>query len=42
MHDAVVVRVQLRTQPTRQVEVSRVLRVRIKDALDEAGISYKQ
>ncbi|HEY5032677.1 MAG TPA: mechanosensitive ion channel family protein [Actinomycetes bacterium] len=40
--DAVVVRVQLRTQPTRQVEVSRVLRVRIKDALDEAGISYKQ
>jgi small-conductance mechanosensitive channel len=40
--DAVVVRVQLRTQPTRQVEVSRVLRVRIKEALDEAGISYKQ
>ena len=40
--DAVVVRVQLRTQPTRQNEITRALRVRIKDALDEGGVSYKQ
>jgi moderate conductance mechanosensitive channel len=40
--DAVVLRVQLRTQPMRQNEVVRELRLRIKDALDAGGISYKQ
>jgi len=40
--DAVLLRVQLRTQPLRQNDVARELRVRVKDALDEAGVAYKQ
>ena len=40
--DNVVLRVQLRTQPLRQNEVARELRVRVKDALDEGGVAYKQ
>jgi small-conductance mechanosensitive channel len=40
--DNVVLRVQLRTQPLRQNAVARELRARVKDALDEAGVAYKQ
>lgn len=40
--DAVLLRVQLRTQPLRQNDVARELRVRVKDALDQAGVAYKQ
>jgi moderate conductance mechanosensitive channel len=40
--DAVLLRVQLRTQPLRQNEVARELRMRVKDALDAAGVAYKQ
>jgi moderate conductance mechanosensitive channel len=40
--DAVLLRVQLRTQPLRQNEVARELRMRVKDALDGAGVAYKQ
>jgi len=40
--DAVLLRVQLRTQPLRQNEVARELRVRVKDALDAGGVAYKQ
>jgi small-conductance mechanosensitive channel len=40
--DNVLLRVQLRTQPLRQNEVARELRVRVKDALDEANVAYKQ
>jgi len=40
--DNVLLRVQLRTQPLRQVEVARELRARVKTALDEADVSYKQ
>jgi small-conductance mechanosensitive channel len=40
--DNVLLRVQLRTQPLRQNEVARELRVRVKAALDEANVSYKQ
>jgi moderate conductance mechanosensitive channel len=40
--DNVVLRVQLRTQPLRQNDVARELRVRVKDALEEAGVAYKQ
>jgi moderate conductance mechanosensitive channel len=40
--DAVLVRVQLRTQPLRQNDVARELRVRVKDALDAGGVSYNE
>jgi small conductance mechanosensitive channel len=40
--DAVLLRVQLRTQPLRQNEVARELRARVKDALDAGGVAYKQ
>ncbi len=40
--DAVLLRVQLRTQPLRQNEVARELRVRVKDALDAGDVAYKQ
>jgi moderate conductance mechanosensitive channel len=40
--DAVLLRVQLRTQPLRQNEVARELRVRVKAALDAGGVAYKQ
>jgi len=35
-------RVQLRTQPLRQANVARELRLRVKRALDDAGVAYKQ
>jgi small conductance mechanosensitive channel len=40
--DAVQVRVRLHTKPTRQGPVTRELRVRVKQALDEAGVSYSR
>jgi moderate conductance mechanosensitive channel len=38
--ESVVVRVRLQTQPMRQAQVARELRVRVKDALDGAGVAY--
>ncbi|WP_283137836.1 mechanosensitive ion channel family protein [Rhizohabitans arisaemae] len=38
-HEAVVIRVVVKTAPLKQWEVSRELRVRVKDALDREGIS---
>ena len=40
--DAVLLRVQLRTQPLRQNDVARELRLRLKAALDAGGVSYQQ
>jgi len=40
--DAALMRVQLRTQPLRQANVARELRLRVKRALDDAGVAYKQ
>jgi small conductance mechanosensitive channel len=38
--ESVLVRVRLHTQPMRQTQVARELRLRVKAALDEAGIAY--
>ena len=38
--ESVLVRVRLLTQPMRQAQIARELRVRVKDALDEAGVTY--
>ncbi len=38
--EAVIIRVRLHTQPTRQGAVARELRVRVKTALDGAGVAY--
>ena len=40
--DSVQVRVRLHTKPTRQGPVTRELRVRVKQALDTAGVSYSK
>src|SRR5262249_47223590 len=40
--EAVQVRVRLHTKPTRQGPVTRELRVRVKQSLDAAGVSYSK